>query len=113
MALNTPTPESKELVIYGKTIFLWYRVIFPTQTAIRIVEKVGNEFSFIDEIFIEPTLLINKEKTDEEFNKALEKINVIVKKVFSGSNNEPEKGNERMVWLINNLKVEDNKIING
>lgn len=81
----------------------------------RTREQGSKEWMWLCGIDIQRSKLIDTASTDEIFNKALDKINIEIKKAF-GENKSPipESGEERIKWLIQHaLKIENNEVING
>lgn len=81
----------------------------------RTREQGTSEWKWLCGIDLYKSQMNDTVSTDDKFNKALDKINIEIKKAF-GENNSPipESGEERIKWLIQHaLKIENNEVTNG
>lgn len=94
---------------YGKKCKLTANEIFQGQYSLRAEYEKDGSWVYISE----PSLidLSTKEKTDADYQKALDEINLKMEEMFGGATSEPESGFERIQWLTDNKTyIEDNKL---
>lgn len=101
-----------ELTIYSKLVKL--ELVNPLGNGEWVIDvryKQGANWVYVCAPSFWTQDLTTKATTDAVFSKALAEINTELKKALGSNTTEPEKGLERIKWLMQNLKVENDKLL--
>jgi len=112
--LAEPPPPASAFrgVLYGYDVAIYVHPIFGSEIGLRIVYKAGNDWIYI----AEPTFYISEvdtqAKTDAKFVELIGLINIATYNELNPISQEPEVGEERMQWLLENkLTIVNNELV--